>query len=632
MVALWHHSLELAVQFLTLFAFFAAVVLPAAWVCFRRLSDLSVAARLGMGAAIGFALFVLAAWYIGLASLDYLLVFWLAQFPIAGLLGRMPKPAVSDRRQIRHSDSAQQQWDGESSTSNACRKLSPSVDTPSASPHRTYRHQWPVVFPLLAGVIVQLYGLQFSILPQGVDASFHCVVAQRQLDAGMVTNTLWPLEDLKLNYPVGSHLWLAVAAKWTGLAIHEVFRHSFAIVLCASALIIAAWAERLYGTAFHGAAASLAFMFCSIHASLFPYTWGGLPSQMAMWLGMAAIFCVVHLSGTVGLAAGALLFAATAMVHHHTMVALLGGTGIIAVLGGIMSQRHRLLCRRLLLSLAAATALAVIYVVPLVTRFSEVGKTGILTYSEPFGWPWDHLWSWPTESIARALTFANAGITVLSLVLGLKIQLKSDARAARTLLLALAACWLIGFCTLDYGSRLVAYCMGRPLGQPFTPSRFLFDAQFVLAILAGGGLVRIWEWLRRPAFRYALVSLLGCGAIVQTAPRWEPFLDDLLIPLGKWADSNLPANALVTGTRGVWVTYIFHRESTSLFIPISEPVAPQRTRLKDMLANRSSSQTWHQWRQRLGKPIYVVGLVDNEKGPPLFVSSPFAIYDMNPER
>jgi hypothetical protein len=211
------------------------------------------------------------------------------------------------------------------------------------------------------------------------------------------------------------------------------------------------------------------------------------------------------------------------------------------------------------------------------------------------------------------------------------MQIKSDARGSRALLLALAACWILCFCVLDYGIRLAARLMSRPASQPFTPSRFLFDAHFVLAILAGGGLVRIWEWLRRPAFRYALVSLLACGAIVQTAPRWRPLLDDSLMPLGRWADRNLPSNALITGVRGVWTTYSFHRESTSFFVPISEPIAPLRARLKNMLANNSSALTWDQWRQRLGKPIYVVGLANQENGdnPPLFVDGRFAIYDVN---
>src|SRR5207244_4635305 len=135
---------------------------------------------------------------------------------------------------------------------------------------------WLVPLPLIAGGFVQLYAMHFSELPLGVDPAFHCVVGQRLRDEARVVNNLWPLEDLQLNYPIGTHLWLAVAARWTGLEVHQVFRHSFILGLFGTGLIVAAAAEKLFGSARHAAAASFAFVFGSYQASLFPYPWGGL--------------------------------------------------------------------------------------------------------------------------------------------------------------------------------------------------------------------------------------------------------------------------------------------------------------------------------------------------------------------
>jgi hypothetical protein len=365
--------------------------------------------------------------------------------------------------------------------------------------------------------------------------------------------------------------------------------------------------------------------------SLYPYTWGGLPSLMAMWLGMAALYCVVYLPGWSGFLTSASLFAGTAMVHHHTMVALLGGAGAVALIGYAVSRRQRQFCNRLLSSLAAAAVVAGIYILPLLTRITEIGKTSILGYTEPFGWPWNQFWSWPADLISQVFTIVNAAVTVLAVILGFRMRARAATGVSCGLLFGVAAIWIGSFCVLDYGGRIVAHWLNRASKQPFTPSRFLFDAQFVFAIVASGGLVQIWQWLRRPAFRYAMLSMTACGAVAQTESRWEPMLDDSLVALGRWADQNLPSDALVTGTRGVWMTYIFHRESTSLFIPISEPVDPQRQLVKGKLRDRSSSLPWSHWSARLGKPIYVVRPIDPDptKIRPLHQDGSIAIYDVN---
>ncbi len=584
------HFLGLALDFLKVLAFFAAIVLPTTWVCFRRLTGQSIIARLALGTASGFSIFVVAAWYIGLWSLNGLIWFWLAQMILATWFGRVSGP--SDVTSDSDLDAART---------------------------RT-RTSSLVLLPLCAGVLVQLYAMHFASLPPGVDSSFHCVVGQRQLDAGRATMDLWPLEELRLNYPIGSHLWLAVAAQWTGLEIHEVFKHSFTLALCGAALCVGAWSERVFGSAAHAVMGAFAFVFGSFQSSLFPFTWGGLPSALAMWQGLAALFCVLHVEGRAGWLIAAPLFAATAMTHHHTMVAFLGGVGVVAVVRMLLNRGLGRGSQRVLSSLLAATALAGVYLVPLVDRVGELKQTGTLDFCEPFSWPWEHLWS------------GGPGLVVTS-GLGMFTAYQASARQSRWFLLNLAIFWLASFLLLDYAGRWLGSWWQNKAVTPFTPSRFLFDLQFVLAVFAGGGLMRLWHWFARPAFRYALIVAIGCWAIWQTEPRWEPNSSDLLIPVGRWVRVELPKDALVTGLESIWVTYVCHRESTSLFIPISEPTALPRARIKEALRRAPWMLPGGEWSERLHKPIYAIGSAQDESwgNQPVFVSGPLGVFRVTPE-
>jgi hypothetical protein len=580
------HFAELVAQFFKVLLFFTAMVAPATWVCLRRLPDRSIVGRLAIGVTLGFSLFVVEAWYVGLWSLDWLVGLWVGHYVVATWLGRRSANNPASVHGVE-----------------------------SGSYDRRGSRYWRILLPLVAAIVLQLYSLQFSQLPPGVDSSFHCVVAQRQLDAGRAMMDLWPLEELKLNYPIGSHLWLAVAARWTGLEVHEVFRHTFALALCGAALCVGAWTEKLFGLAGHAVAGAYAFVFLSHEASFFPYTWGGLPSALAMWQGLAAWYCLFHVAGRGGLATGSLLLAGVAMTHHHTMVALLGGTAVLAALGFTFSRVQRPECTRLLFALLGAAAVAGIYLVPLARRVGELGGTGTLTYQEPFAWPWEQVWHW------------GPGLLV-TLCVGLMIRCLSDTRESRWFLLGIAAFWLICFAALDYGGREFSrWYDGKP-ATPFTPSRFLFDVQFVAAVFAGGGLWRMWQWLRRPAFQFAVTAGFACLGVWQTEPRWNTIPSDTLLPVGTWARTHLPDDALVTGLPNHWLTYVCRRESTSMFIPISEPVPARRRALKEVLLQMPHRFSAEQWRSQLGKPVYVIGsAMDGRWGEPLFVAGPLAIYD-----
>jgi hypothetical protein len=609
--------------------FFALAVLPATWLCVRRCADLSLVARLALGFSLGLSLFIVGVWYVGVWSLDGVWLFWGVQCAAAAWLSR--------RRSEPHAAAGSH---------------------PDAQPPQDRRWAWLVPLPLVAGAVVHLYAFFFSELPLGVDPAFHCVVAQRVRDVGRAVGELWPLEDLKLNYPIGSHLWLAVAARWTGLEVHQVFRHSFVIALSGMGLVVAACAERLFGSMRHAVAGSFAFVFASYQASLFPYTWGGLPSLLAMWQGLAALYALAGVPGPPGVLAGAILFGGMMLTHHHTLVALPAAAAVAVIFGYWRFPEHRPLCRRVLLGLMGGGVLAAIYLAPLAARIGQVGETGIVQYAEEFNWPWKELWSWgPSLLVAAAV---GVGVNHRGKPDGSLQQTgrtPSESRPLRWMLLSLIIICLCAFAALDYGGRLLTTWLRGAASAPFTPSRFLFDAQCVLAIFAGGGMATLLEWLLvagpvwvssrlRPLEKPSRIVLTAVGgisslvalaattgwAIQQTRPRLGPVPSDVLLPVGRWIDANLPTDAfvLLNGPQDIWTTYACRREAPLMFIPISEPAATQRRRLKQTLLERPGDRTWQEWSTQLGKPVYVIGAASDQPfgRPPVYVSGRLAVFEL----
>ena len=116
--------------------------------------------------------------------------------------------------------------------------------------------------------------------------------------------------------------------------------------------------------------------------------------MMAVWQGLAGLYAVFSIVGPVGLLTSSVLFGGMALTHHHTMVAMLSGVGMVATIGFGVVPKDRRSHGRVLVALTGGMAVAAIYLVPLASRLGEIEATGILGYAEPFRWPWQHLWDW----------------------------------------------------------------------------------------------------------------------------------------------------------------------------------------------------------------------------------------------
>jgi hypothetical protein len=383
---------------------------------------------------------------------------------------------------------------------------------------------------------------------------------------------------------------------------------------------VAAWSERLFGSPAHGAAGAFVFVFGSFQASLFPYTWGGLPSVLSMWLALAGLFVVSFVPGRVAVATAALLWGGVALTHHHAMVAILGGLGLTG-LWLFRRRQRRESGGRLLLALAGAGVVAVGFVVPLALRVTRLHETGVTAYSEGFSWPWEHAWSW------------GPGLVVVAGV-GLCLRGPDESRGERGLLIGLGSFWLAAFVALDYGGRLVSQLLGRvEPATPFTPSRFMLDLQFLLAIFGGAGLVAILRRIRPAPLGVLVLAAIAGWSVWRMQPRWRPVPQDAFVPIGRVIREKLPADAfvLVAGPQDHWLTYVCHRETPALFIPISEPGQGSRQQLKRQLIERAGVESWDEWRERLGKPIYAVGRASERMlgRPPIHTAGGLGVFELS---
>lgn len=587
---------ELAWQLAQVLCGWMIAVAPGVLYCWRQFAERPAIERVALGTAAGTAFVVLGAYWVGSISLRLVLGWFCAGCVV--VLERLIRGRWSERIGI--------------------------ASEPRSVRGRVRSSAWTTLIVVIC-CSVHLFGTRFSILPQGVDSSFHCTVAQHLLDIGHTTTDMAPVERLRLNYPLGSHLLVALTSRVTGLEIHESFRHLFVVSLLGGALTTAAWTRHLFGAGAAGWGA-LTFLFAAYEASLYPYTWGGLPSALGMWFAVTAFGAMFWLTGFAAMAVAAALLGAMTLVHHHTWVSVYAG-----VLAAIVAQRWcgaRLPVRPIAVALLGGAALAAIYVVPLLLRAGTLGETSVGSYWEAFDWPWVHLQRW--------------GLPLLLLGLcGLFLVRDPARRPARAFLGWVMLAWLLAFAALNYGWRICSRAWTGSETTPFTPSRFLFDVQYVLAIFAGGGLSARWmsvtrgggrlaNWARR-WFQLAATSAMVLVAGAELVPRWTaeswemlqdrgrwrqlfvnrpPFRavrQDLFAPAARWAREHLPADALiVTATGQDWLAYLCRREATYWFIPISE-ARPEYVALKQSLSTTDRIDSWARWSERFGgRPLYAL--------------------------
>jgi hypothetical protein len=128
--------------------------------------------------------------------------------------------------------------------------------------------------------------------------------------------------------------------------------------------------------------------------------------------------------------------------------------------------------------------------------------------------------------------------------------------------------------TFEYGFRWFARHFWGHDWVAFTPSRFLSDSVYFLAIAAGYAVDLIRRQYR---LSHARVFLLVALAGLSNRSAWKPlFLPDPpdLLPACAWIASHTPERTFVL-TRYPWVAYLAWRPTLFAPIPASEPVLGQ---------------------------------------------------------
>ncbi len=563
------------------------------------------------------------------------------------------------------------------------------VRFPSYAAARRAETRWFLAIAL-ASVAVCAAPLAWQTIPDGWDPSFHSLLATSIINTGKLP-TWRPYEPISSNYPYGAHVAMAELSLLTGLRPDQVFGALLNIVVPALAsLQIYTLARRMWGRGPAALGAVAAYGLLGYYNSVDYGAWGGLPNALGLILVLAALepfFAPGYRWRRIGVAGA--LFSAMPLTHHHVALSagITFGVYILTLLGILALRRPASLtapasarrsARRYLLRLASVTALAVVLAaysfVPYVIRGTRtLGDTTIFTdLHEYSGWPFDKngvvLWIMAVTGAALALwslwrvTLAEAGRRQRLYALAQRLYPRKGSGQAQLFsfvaLISLAMAFIIG----QFVFRHIVWVLYHSDETALTPSRFLSNMTYFLALYAGPALAWLWRsgqragvvsnaafgtWAR-PLMRVALIvltlgvaieSLFASGQVGATGGQLEPGVMNAYL----WVRANTPADALVIALDTAdqrWAPYFTQREAYYTPLPTSEDSAgypAQKSQLLDwalealraqprlsVLAVASAGPAWGAISQR--PLVFITHTVSPELGALAYSSGPVNVY------
>jgi hypothetical protein len=415
---------------------------------------------------------------------------------------------------------------------------------------------------ILAIVLAIVAATRFGVtlgdeLPPGWDSSFHLILAKKLALSGRMIFDWEPFENIALNYPLGSHVLVTIVAAIARIPLHAAFKLLIPACGVLSTALVYLFASRVGGRDEVGAFAALAYGMWAVYGSIDTYRWGGLPNALAMAFLLAVFVAIASSPPDMpprGLSS--IFLAALALTHHHVM--LVAGF-VLVCLGGFYlatGRRDRAL-RGVLLPVAGAAVLGSFYLVPYALKAGTLSATGVLAFNEPLFTP--------------ALVATSLGIVFCAAAaLGVVVSWRARGGELGTLHTA-AASLLFLFVVFEYVYRLISWASTGSAHVAFTPSRFLTDLAYLLAVYAG--LAIVWAKDRlglRPGT--ALVTCLVLA--LTTIPAWKAREGEgdpaPLFRAFQWIERNTPPDALVLNEHP-WAVYGSWRRCAATPIPVSEP-------------------------------------------------------------
>lgn len=398
-------------------------------------------------------------------------------------------------------------------------------------------------------------------VPPGWDPSFHLILAKKLLLLNRSFDDWKPFADVALNYPLGSHLLIALVGRLTDLPLHRIFSFFIAAVGVVSTAQVYCFARRVFESHNIALFAAIAYGFWAYLGSIGYYAWGGLPNELGMIFLLAALatFAKQEWRHVDAITAGVFL-AAVPLAHHHVM--LVGGATIAVA----MAHRYRsgLSLTKPMATIAMAAMVSAPWLWRLAMKATTLSQTDALHFREP-------------GSTARLA--GQAGIVFLAFgVAGVALWLrKREGRAG--LPLVILATLLIAYFVC--GPAYIAYSSAR-FGQEYsalTPSRFVTDMAYFLPLFAGYAFHRFAASLKISQ-RYAILIALLLGlsnlpwwrdvyANNADAGRWSTY---------RWIEQNTPPNTVVLES-DPWASYVTWRRTPYPPLPLSEPLLPENARV-----------------------------------------------------
>ena len=402
-------------------------------------------------------------------------------------------------------------------------------------------------------------------LPHGWDPAFHLLLTQKLLNANSMIFSWQPFEQIALHYPLGSHILVAILNQVSGLELPACFSILLVLTAVLSTLLVYGLSRRALGDSDAALYSATAYGLLALYGSIDYHRWGGLPTALGMLFCLAALYLLCELQDGVTwhrnyrfyrrLLLG-VFCAATLYTHHHSTLT----AGLLFL--GLLCAPRVFDRKELLRELVSAAIVAMSFSLPeLSLRFSQLGglgNTSIFRFREPLLSP---------LAVGQSLGWVFLALCVVGLFLWRKNappQGRNNSICIGVLLVLFVVC----------GYLYPLFALYR-FGQPFvllTPSRFLTDAVYFLAIPVGFGIASIVNQIRlSPPIVIAILLVLGTS-------NFSAWRDLTTTPLPverqeayQWIAKNTKATTFVLDDNR-WCSYLSWRVCRYTPIPISEPL------------------------------------------------------------
>jgi hypothetical protein len=431
---------------------------------------------------------------------------------------------------------------------------------------------WMIVVLLLVAITRFAAALP-HLLPRGeFDPSFHMILAKKiQLTQHAIFD--WsPFETAQLNYPTGSHVLIVVLAAVARLPLETIFKNLIPLLGILSTAQIFVFAKNTVKDDTASLCAAAAYGLWAVGGSINYYNWGGLPNELGMLLLMAMLSAWLENSTKISFGgAMAVFFAGMILAHHHVMIA---GGAILAV--AIVWQMFRPTpttnWKLLFYSALVGCALDLFFLIPYVTRIATLHSTGVLSNGES---PVD-FWS-----LADSLGYVF-GIFAMG---GLVLWVARRNIFCHPLVICACIAMLGLFVACEYVWPMILRWRHQPPVNAFTPTRFLADMNYFLAVFAGLMMARIFDQ-RLHLKKISMIILIGLAGLT-LLPLWKEQSTPVDVPDGYiracyWINANTSPDTIVMShvrkhnpgpfdRDDVWTPYLAWRRGSHTPMPISEP-------------------------------------------------------------